>query len=115
VARWGIFKWPQVGDFGWPSGKKNSSLYDGYERFLIAHEVGHYILTRKLNALSLNKKDYWKHEWVCDFFARCVLLPEADVKKHLQQIKDTSDLNQIYNFSIYLLDSTEFLSCEVNV
>jgi hypothetical protein len=20
MGRWGIFKWPQVGDFGWPSG-----------------------------------------------------------------------------------------------
>ena len=23
ICRWGIFKWPQVGDFGWPSGIKN--------------------------------------------------------------------------------------------
>jgi len=23
VARWRIFKWPQVGDFGWPSGGKD--------------------------------------------------------------------------------------------
>jgi hypothetical protein len=25
---WGIFMWPQVGDFGWPSGIDNSNFFE---------------------------------------------------------------------------------------
>lgn len=46
-----------------------------WERFLVAHELGHFILHRSTLPKPLGESEYWKHEHLCDAFARTLLLP----------------------------------------
>jgi Zn-dependent peptidase ImmA (M78 family) len=54
-----------------------------YERFCIAHELGHLLLFRELDARPEGGSDYWRFEELCDEFARKLLVPEDVVKDHL--------------------------------
>jgi uncharacterized protein DUF955 len=47
----------------------------GWDRFLIAHELGHLILYKEHNAKPLGESEYWKHERLCDSFAHWLLIP----------------------------------------
>lgn len=51
----------------------------GWERFLIAHELGHLILYKEHNAKPLGESEYWKHERLCDSFAHWLLIPACKV------------------------------------
>ena len=54
-----------------------------FERFCIAHELAHYLLLVLFSALPQNKSEYWKHEELCDDFARCLLVPTRYVSQRL--------------------------------
>lgn len=61
--------------------------YTKFQRFLIAHELGHFILKRDLSAAPLGNSEYWRHEALCDYFARLLLLPENYVRALLRETK----------------------------
>lgn len=71
-----------------------------FNSFLIAHEIGHFILSEKLNILQESIKDYWKQECLCDYFSRLVLLPENRVKDIIVNCS-SRPLDQ-YKLSLYL-------------
>jgi Zn-dependent peptidase ImmA (M78 family) len=50
-----------------------------WEKFLIAHELGHYFLSKLRIPKPLGSREYWEVEKVCDTFARRLLLPTAEV------------------------------------
>jgi hypothetical protein len=52
-----------------------STQYTSWERFIIAHELGHIVLDRTCDSRPLGKSEYWQHEELCDTFARWLLLP----------------------------------------
>jgi hypothetical protein len=50
-----------------------------WERFLIAHELGHYFLSELRVPKPLGSREYWETEKICDTFARRLLLPTSEV------------------------------------
>lgn len=52
-----------------------------WERYVVAHELGHYVLHRARHGKPLGKSEYWIHEELCDCFARWLLLPEKAMDK----------------------------------
>lgn len=79
------------------------SNYVSFERYIIAHEMGHFILNDKFNAVQLNKGDYWYHEELCDYFARSLLLPENYVKKKIEEL--LGSVYELYELSLDLSKS----------
>jgi len=55
-----------------------------FERFCVAHELAHYLLLISFSALPRDKSEYWKHEELCDDFARCLLVPTRYVSQRLR-------------------------------
>lgn len=45
-----------------------------FVRYIIAHEIGHYLLDRHLNFSGSNEY-YWVTEELCDYFSRALLVP----------------------------------------
>jgi IrrE N-terminal-like domain len=52
-----------------------------WERYVVAHELGHYVLHRARQGKPLGKSEYWIHEELCDCFARWLLLPQKAIDK----------------------------------
>jgi hypothetical protein len=67
-----------------PSGMSHDDRFTTWERFLIAHEIGHVFLRRFRVQKPLGKSEYWKMEVICDSFARRLLLPRDAVSKTLE-------------------------------
>lgn len=67
----------------------NREGYTNRERFMIVHELGHLILDRDFGINPLGKSEYWKHEDLCDYFARIVLLPDNFLKKSMKNTINT--------------------------
>lgn len=51
--------------------------YTAWERFLIAHELGHLVLHHKGVPKPKKPGEYWEVEVLCDAFARRLLAPES--------------------------------------
>lgn len=51
--------------------------YTAWERFLIAHELGHLVLHHKDIPKPKKPGEYWEVEGLCDAFARRLLAPES--------------------------------------
>jgi Zn-dependent peptidase ImmA (M78 family) len=51
--------------------------YTPWERFLIAHELGHLVLHHRDFPRPQEPGDYWETERLCDAFARRLLAPES--------------------------------------
>jgi hypothetical protein len=74
-----------------PSGKPTILLatdastqgLSSWERFLVGHELGHFILYTNHNAKPLGKSEYWQHEALCDAFARWLLVPARALQEKL--------------------------------
>lgn len=62
-----------------PETSNESNRFTPWERFLIAHELGHYFLSQLQVAKPLGSREYWQTEKVCDTFARRLLLPASEV------------------------------------
>ena len=56
-----------------------------FERFLVAHEIGHFVLLRASNAGPNGKSAYWKLERLCDDFASKLLLPDIIVTAQIAE------------------------------
>jgi hypothetical protein len=77
-----------------------SDNYSPWERFLIAHELGHLVLHRKNVPKPLSPSEYWRTESCCDAFARWLLIPEAQFGKFGKRAANTAA--QRLNFTRYL-------------
>lgn len=53
-----------------------------YARFLISHELAHVILRRQGITAAIDKSEYWKFEYLCDYFAQALLIPARIVQEH---------------------------------
>jgi hypothetical protein len=82
-----------------PSGSHAAQRFSPWDRFLIAHELGHVILQRECNATPLGTREYWQHEKLCDTFARRLLLPD---RLHRTAIDCPAPADQKLNFSRYI-------------
>lgn len=77
-----------------------SDPFTSWERFLIAHELGH-LLLRKLNMEQpAGRSEYWQVETLCDAFARQLLIPEQCIRGHLSATDISPDLLLQATFSI---------------
>lgn len=56
-----------------------SSYYSTRERYLIAHEIGHFVLVFLCSATPLGKSEYWQFEDLCNSFAQQLLIPEDTI------------------------------------
>src|SRR2546427_1575479 len=54
---------------------------DSWDRYLVAHELGHFVLHRARHGKPLGKSEYWLQEELCDSFARWLLLPQKAIEK----------------------------------
>src|SRR5262245_46680781 len=59
--------------------QSDSSQLSRLERFLVAHELGHVVISRDVGVAPFGKSEYWQHEELCDSFARHLLLPNSVV------------------------------------
>ncbi len=48
----------------------------GIARFLISHELAHIVLRRHGICSPVRPSEYWEFEYLCDYFARILLIPE---------------------------------------
>lgn len=68
-----------------PHTAKTNSKLSSFQRFLLAHELGHLLLEQKFSSMPMTSSDYWQYEDLCDYFARAVLLPEAYIKMKIDK------------------------------
>jgi hypothetical protein len=59
--------------------ESDSNEFTAWERFLIAHELGHFFLSDMRVPKPLGEREYWLTESICDQFARRLLLPSREV------------------------------------
>lgn len=62
-----------------PEGAVGQNSFTIWDRFLIAHELGHYFLSELKAPKPLGPQEYWETERICDRFARRLLLPTREV------------------------------------
>jgi hypothetical protein len=62
----------------------------GWARFLVAHELGHILLSRECRASPMGDSEYWVHEKLCDDFARALLVPDQLVASTLENLPTTT-------------------------
>lgn len=65
----------------------DTSRGSNFERFCIAHEVAHLLIWREFKLSPATKSEYWRHEQLCDDFARRLLMPKAALKRHIERSK----------------------------
>lgn len=73
-----------------------SGYYSATERYWIAHEIGHFILTYLCTATPLGRSEYWQFEDLCNSFARQLLIPENilnNFPKYIDSPKDALELS----------------------
>jgi Zn-dependent peptidase ImmA (M78 family) len=54
---------------------------ESWDRYLVAHELGHFVLHCARHGKPLGKSEYWLQEELCDSFARWLLLPQKAIEK----------------------------------
>lgn len=64
------------------------------QRFSVAHELGHWIIWRRLGSMP-DHLNYWNHEVLCNEFAAKLLLPPPLLQKHLVYLKDQLHVDPI--------------------
>ena len=76
-----------------PEGALTADGFTTWERFLVAHELGHFFLSQFKVPKPLGSREYWNTERVCDKFARQLLLPSREVSQVVTVAGDsTKDL-----------------------
>jgi hypothetical protein len=71
-------------------GESSKEGFTRYERFLIAHELGHLVLHQHGAKNPFGPNEYWKVEKLCDEFARRLLIPDQVVRRLLGQTRPTA-------------------------
>jgi hypothetical protein len=70
------------------SGSPSTDSLTSWERFLVAHELGHFIMQRASIPKPLGKSEYWEQEHLCNAFARWLLVPESCVRGFQQAFEN---------------------------
>lgn len=65
-----------------------------YDRFCVAHELAHLLLYREFSAQPIDQASYWKHESICDEFARTLLIPDEYLERLSEQEIDVHALRR---------------------
>lgn len=68
-----------------------------HERFTVAHELGHYALLQESDFRARRRREYWRGEDLCQYFAARLLLPER-LLRDLPAPTDTAELMAAVNF-----------------
>jgi Zn-dependent peptidase ImmA (M78 family) len=63
------------------------SRREAFERYWIAHELGHFLLSQAGLLATTNRREYYKQENIVDEFAQCVLLPTEGIEKWVTAIR----------------------------
>jgi len=88
-----------------PPADQAPEKYTPWERFLIAHELGHLVLHHRSVPKPQGPGEYWKTEQLCDAFARWLLIPESRFGELGKRAANTAA--QRLNFVRYLESKTE--------
>ena len=64
--------------------------FTSWERFAIAHELGHLVLYRAKGPIPAGPSEYWQIEALCDAFARRLLVSDAEVRTARESVADTA-------------------------
>jgi IrrE N-terminal-like domain len=56
--------------------RKQNRTFNWWERFVIAHELGHLVLEKHKMPFPAGRAEYWQVETLCDDFAARLLIPE---------------------------------------
>lgn len=83
-----------------PFQEAHKAEYTAWERFLIAHELGHLVLNRANVPNPDGAGEYWQLESLCDSFARRLLIPDLIFRPLYKRLEKTPI--QALNFSRYI-------------
>ena len=93
----GLYKWLD----GWPTVFVDSKLPAPERQFVLAHELGHFLLHRGQNRVFLDRRTYLKtdrYEREADLFAACFLHPFPEEHFHdgvtVKEISQTLGLDE---------------------
>jgi len=67
---------------------RGADSFTPWERFLIAHELGHLILHRNKVPSPSGVSEYWKMEVLCDEFAQRLLIPELVANEEVSRNRE---------------------------
>lgn len=65
---------------------RNITKYTPFERFLIAHELGHYVIELEFSPNPINNKEHRQWEDLCNYFARILLLPDTYISRKTRNL-----------------------------
>src|SRR3989344_9597801 len=74
--------------------------YTPFERFLIGHELGHFVLDKKCAASPISNSEYRQHEDLCNSFAGMLLLPDDILRSKLANV--AAGPKQLLGLTAYL-------------
>ncbi len=73
-----------------PGAGTGHEAFTSWERFAIAHELGHLVLYRAKGPIPAGPSEYWQVEALCDAFARRLLVSDSEVRTAGQSAGDTA-------------------------
>jgi hypothetical protein len=85
-----LFQTSEVSEIVLPDNGPNPRDFTAWDRFLIAHELGHYFLCQLKAPKPLGEREYWHTEKACDEFARRLLLPSKEVAQVVMVAGDSA-------------------------
>ena len=60
---------------------------NNFHRFSIAHEIGHWVVWRRLGLMPSSDSEYWQHERLCNEFAANLLLPIDILSMYVNKLR----------------------------
>src|SRR5437868_11328372 len=73
-----------------PGAGTGHEAFTSWERFAIAHELGHLVLYRAKGPIPAGAGEYWQIEALCDAFARRLLVSDAEGRTARESVADTA-------------------------
>lgn len=67
--------------------RQEEALRTNFNRFSLAHEIGHWVIWRRFGYIPGGDKEYWEHERLCNEFAANLLVPADTLAHHLQVLR----------------------------
>jgi hypothetical protein len=77
---------------------RGADSFTPWERFLIAHELGHLVLYRNKIPCPSGTSEYWQMEALCDDFAQRLLIPDPVVNE--EDSGDQKDVTECLNLAL---------------
>ena len=72
-----------------PGAGTGQQAFTSWERFAVAHELGHLVLYRAKGPIPAGPSEYWQVEALCDAFARRLLVSDSEVRAAGKDAGDT--------------------------